>query len=245
VTEDQNLSEQAQRGLNLGAAPNLNPSSLSFRPGAATFQPQQYQQYAPQQQAGYAQGYNYGAQYPQYGGYSQQPQYGQGMYQQQPQYQQQTWSQTQPPPAHAPPPPAATPGAPPAAAAPKVKVLSIGAEAPKAAVTKTLTIDSPAEPAKPKTSAAKPDGADKPAASKAGQTADRPQNADDKPSAKPTAKLNADAVAKEQTTEVDEETLAAVYGKVSALEDSPRTNSDRAPGSMLHCVPRTRRQWSE
>jgi peptide chain release factor subunit 3 len=225
VTEDQNLSEQAQQSLNLGAAPNLNPASVTFRPGAATFQPQQYQQqYPPQQQGGYGAGYNYGMQYPQYGGYNQQPQYGQGMYQQQPQYQQQqqTWSQNQQPQSvtarASQPSSAAQPGAPVASTAPKAKVLSIGGDPQKvqpSAVTKTLTIDSSSDGAKPKPGAAKPDAADKPATSKPGQTADRPQNADDKPSSsKPVARPNADAVAKEQITEVDEETLAAVYGKV-------------------------------
>lgn len=76
---------------------------------------------------------------------------------------------------------------------------------------KTLTIDS-SDTAKPKASAPKLESADKPATSKPGQ------NADDKPgpasSSKPAARPNADAVAKEQITEVDEETLAAVYGKV-------------------------------
>ena len=152
------------------------------------------------------------------------------MYQQQPQYhqqQQQSWAQNQQPQGVAayatPPSSAAQSSAPVASTVPKAKVVSIGGDPPKvqqASVTKTLTINSSSEAAKPKPSAAKAEATDKPAASKPGQTVDRPQNADNTASSsKPVARPNADAVAKEQVTEIDEETLAAVYGKVGHLEN--------------------------
>lgn len=149
-TQDQRLSNQAQRQLNMGNPGQSNtfqPGAASFQPGAQSFQPgaQYYNQYAqynyqPQGYGGfpqygqqfqqYNQGYGYGQQ--QYGGYQQQ-QYGQQ--QQMPQQTPVIAKRgqdlgTQP----AQNPATASNGA----DTSKAKVLSIGAEKPKEA--KTLSI---------------------------------------------------------------------------------------------------------
>jgi peptide chain release factor subunit 3 len=258
--QDDNLSKQTQESLNLnGQANTFRPGANSFQPGATSFQPgQPYQQYgACNQQYGYGQQQGY-AGYPQYGqqGYNQynQPQqqqqqggydqnyggqfaaYNQGPGSFQPPQQQQrqapisiakrpTGDSTQQSAS------SAATSAP--AAAPKAKVLSLGAEStqPKA---KVLSIGVPAAPAAPnktnsptskdapvldegsKVTAAKAieKTKEKPA-STSGRTSPSPSTGKSSPAPgeKKGGTRDADAVLKEQAADVDEETLQEVYGK--------------------------------
>jgi peptide chain release factor subunit 3 len=155
---------------------------------------------------------------------------------QQGQQQQQIWSQSQQPLDNSPTSAAdSSPALP--SAPPKAKVLSIAPDPPKvqkAGGTKILTLDtaSPSsDAAKQKASKAKSDITDKAVTTKPVQTTE----------SRPTA-VAADAVAKEQLADVDEETLAFVYGKVrcprSSMQIIPLTE---LPGSLFRCVSWTRR----
>ena len=259
AAQDENLAQQAQRNLNIGAqngrGTSFTPQANTFQPGAASFQPgQQYQQH--QQQGGYdqPQQYNqyynqqqqqYGGGYPQYGhqnynqynqGYAQQPQSYNQPYQPPQQRQvpiiakrpqpgdsvpaQPPLSQKPTPPKsseNAAPPPVKTlsiGGDTPGATAPKPKVMSLGVPAPTPSEAK----DAPPEDGA-KLAAAKAIDKSTPsttaAASASGTTSPSPSsgNASPTPAESREAKREADAVAKEQAAQVDEELLEEVYGK--------------------------------
>lgn len=235
-----NINPQSMRGKPF--TPNANtfqPGVQSFQPGqqyqkyGGYDQSQQYGQYYNQQQ-------QYGGTYPQYGqqgygqynqGYGQPQTFNQGYSSQQEQpHQRQVPIIAKRPSAIDPAP--ATSGPPPQPAEksgpPVVKTLSIGGETPGAAApkTKVLSIGVPT----PTPSAAKDAPAEagaKAAAVKAiektgesttntnGTTPPSPSSGRSSPSAAEVreAKREADAVAKEQAAQIDEELLEEVYGK--------------------------------
>ena len=235
----QNLNINGQTGR----PTTFTPNASTFQPGAQSFQPgQQYQQhggYSQNQQ--YGQFYNqqqlYGGAYPQYynqynQGYGQQSSFNQGYGGQQ--QQQQAPPQQPRVPIIAKRPSAADSASSPAAPPPKpsessetpvVKTLTIG-EGPTAQKTKILSLGVPkaAPPATKDTSAE--DGAkvtaakaiektEKPAAGTSGKASPSPSSGRSSPTAAEAreAKREADAVAKEQAAEVEEEILEDVYGK--------------------------------
>ncbi|CRL30193.1 Yeast eukaryotic release factor [Penicillium camemberti] len=258
------LSRQAE-GVNLNAqsrpqaqAPSFTPGAASFTPGASSFVPgQQYQQYAGYPQQGYPQygqqqaygGYQQQQQaYGQYNAYAQQPggfnQYNNGQqqqqygaYNQQPRQNAPVAAQQQPAaPAQSAPKPAAN------AAAPKAKVLSIGATSSSAAPkTKVLSIGTPTPAPKPadttpkeangdtkgsaaaeagsKVAATKSlDKSDKAAAAGKGSptpSSGRSSPGRSSPARGETAKQarEANAVAKSQQAGVDDATLKEIYGE--------------------------------
>ena len=254
AAQDENLSQQTQRNLNInsqnGRGSNFTPQANTFQPGAQSFQPgQPYQQYGGYDQSKqYGQYYNqqqqYSGAYPQYGqqnynqGYGQQPQgYNQGYGSQQPQPPQQRQvpiiakrpqagdPASGVPPVQqkpAPPKPSEDSGPPvvktlsiggdtPGATAPKTKVLSIGVPTPSAAEAK----DAPAEDGAKVAAAKAIEKTEKPSANANGTTSPSPSSGRSSPTAAEAreAKREADAVAKEQADQVDEEVLEEVYGK--------------------------------
>lgn len=198
AAQDENLSQQTQRNLNInpqgGRGNSFTPQANTFQPGAQSFQPgQQYQQYGGYDQSQqYGQYYNqqqqYGSAYPQYGqqsynqynqGYNQQPQaYNQGQGSQQRQVpiiaKRPTGGDTASglPPLQqkpTPPKPAESSGPPP------VKTLSIGGDTPSATAPKAKVLSigvSAPSPAEAKTAPAE-DGA-KVAAAKALEKSEKP-----------------------------------------------------------------------
>ena len=243
AAQDDNLSQQAQRNL------NINPQANTFQPGAQSFQPgQQFQQYGGYDQYGqyYNQPQQYGGGFSQYEqqnynqynqGYSQQPQQynqGYGSQQQQPQQRQvpiiakrpaaqdRSSTTTPLPQKVAPSQSADTSGPPvvktlsiggdtPSATAPKTKVLSIGVPAPTPAEAK----DAPPEEGTKLAAAKAIEKTDKSGASANGTASPSPSSGRSSPTAAEVkeAKREADAVAKEQAAQVDEEVLEEVYGK--------------------------------
>lgn len=191
------------------------------------------QQYGQQAYGGYGGqgGYNQGQQYP---GYAQQSQYA-------PQQQQTQQAPRQPVPTIAKRPAEASKPAsdlnkpitfsgapkvlsiggdapaPKAAAVPKAKVLSIGVPAaPKSEVKKEEEKKDAATPAGAKVAAAKAiEKTKEPATSSGGTTSPTPSSGRSSPSraTKAAAAREADVVEKEQTADVDEETLKEIYGK--------------------------------
>ena len=236
----QNLNLNGQNGRKSNFTPNaqvFQPGAQPFQPG------QQYQQYGgydPSQQ--YGQYYNqqqphYAGQYPPYGqqnydhynrGYS-----SQHSYQQQQHMPQQTPIIAKRPagteaatPAQAPdrPKPAQSSGPPvvktlsvggdQGAVAPKTKVLSIGGSTPATPAVPSSKPDASAEDGAKTVAAKAVEKTDKPSAAN-GQTSPSPSSGRSSPSAAETreAKREADAVAREQAKEVDEDVLEEVYGK--------------------------------
>lgn len=223
-------------------ASTFRPGASSFTPGAASFTPGQPYQYGgypqygqgqyPQYQQPYG-GYQQQQQYPQYNqGYGQQGNYGQiygGQYGQSQQQQQQPQQQQFQPqkiaerpkpeqkPAQAAPAPAQSKPAVKAAnnaSIPKTKVLSIGGDTkPKAPAAAPKSAQEGA-----KVTAAKAiDKTEKKTAS--GKTSPTPSSGRSSPgrsspsrAAEARAARDADAVAKEQTADVDEDTLKEIYG---------------------------------
>ena len=257
AAQDETLSQQAQRNLNInpqnGRGSNFTPQANSFQPGAQSFQPgqpyQNYDNYVQAQQYGQYQNQQqqYGA-YPQYGqqsygqynqGYGQQPQaYNQGYGSQQQQQQQPQQRQTpiiakRPtggdpgtaiPPLQqkaAPPKPSENSGPPVVKTlsiggdtnsnAPKTKVMSIGVPPPTPAEAK----DAPPEDGAKVTAAKAIEKTENSAANANGTTSPAPSSGRSSPTAAEVreAKREADAVAKEQAAQVDEEVLEEVYGK--------------------------------
>ncbi|KAL9127589.1 MAG: hypothetical protein Q9217_003569 [Psora testacea] len=234
----QNLNIRGQSGR----GSNFAPSAQAFQPGAPPFQPsQQYQQYRaydPSQQ--YGQYYNqqnsqYSGQSPQYGQQNY-GQFNQGYGSQRGYQQQQSMPQRTPVIAKRPTGTDTAAGAPapepvkpaPSSGPPVVKTLSVAgdqsANAPKSKVL-SIGVPTPATPAS-KTDASAEDGAktvaakalektDKPSATANGQMSPSPSSGRTSPSPAEAkeAKREADAVAKEQAKEVDEEVLEEVYGK--------------------------------
>lgn len=239
----QNLNFNGQTGRSTSFTPSAStfqPGAQSFQPGQ---QYQQQGGYGQNQQYGqyYNQHQQYGGAYPQYynqynQGYGQQSSFSQGYSGQQ---QQQQPPQQHRIPIIAKRPSAADPTSPPAvqlstapqpkpsesSEAPVVETLSIG-EGPTAQKTKVLSIGVP----KPAPSVAKDataeDGAkvtaakaiektEKGAAGTSGKTSPSPSSGRSSPTAAEAreAKREADAVAKEQAAEVEEEILEDVYGK--------------------------------
>lgn len=238
-----NINGQAGRSTSFTPNANtFQPGAQSFQPGqpyqqhGGFGQQQQYgQNYYQQQQ--------YGGAYPQYGqqsynqynqGYGQQSNYNQGYGGQQ--QQQQPPQQPRVPiiakrpsaadsaslPAAPPPTPAQTTGP------PVVKTLSIGGETPGATASKTkvLSIDVPTPAPSAAKGASAEDGAkvaaakaiektEKSTAGTSGTTSPSPSSGRSSPTAAEAreAKREADAVAKEQAAEVEEEILEEVYGK--------------------------------
>ncbi|KKA27626.1 hypothetical protein TD95_001742 [Thielaviopsis punctulata] len=222
-------------------ASSFTPGAASFTPGqyGAYSQYGGYPQYGQQQ--GYGNYPQYGQQggyqqqgYGQYHQYNQNQQYGQyGQQQQQQRYNNNNTRQNAPAaaPAAAPAPAAASSSSGPA----PVKVLSIGAEtkpAPakvlsiggdaKPKVAKVLSLGTPAAPKKeeskkeePKKEEAKKEAAPKEEVKK--EAAPKKDAASKKAAASaasaPAASRQADAVEKEQTADVDQETLEGLYGK--------------------------------
>ena len=250
AAQDDNLAQQTQQNLNIapqsGRGNTFTPNANTFRPGAQSFQPgQQYQQYGGYDQSQqYGQYYNqqqqYGGGYPQYGQQNY-PQYNQGFgqpqsfnqgYNTQPQQPQQRQvpiiakrpSATNTAPATSAPSPKPAENSGP----PVVKTLSIGADTPGAAASKTkvMSIGMPT-PAPSTAKEATAEAGAKAAAVKAiektgepttntnGTTSPAPSSGRSSPSAAEVkeAKREADAVAKEQAAQVDEEVLEEVYGK--------------------------------
>ncbi|KAJ5129627.1 uncharacterized protein N7515_005666 [Penicillium bovifimosum] len=249
------LARQAE-GVNLNAqsrpqpqAPSFTPGAASFTPGASAFVPgqqyQQYQQYYPQQAyPQYGQQQSYGSyqqqqqSYGQYNAYGQQP----GGFNQQQQYGGYNQQPHQNVPVAAPQPqasaPQAAPKPAPTAAAPKAKVLSIGATSATAAPkTKVLSIGTPAPaPKAADTPRRRPMGA---AAAEAGSKVAATKSLDKSDKAAATGKASstpssgrsspgrsspargetakqareANAVAKAQLADVDEATLKEIYGE--------------------------------
>ena len=237
------INPQSRRGKTFTPNANaFQPGAQSFQPGQQHQQYRGYDQSQQYEQYGqyYNQQQQYGGAYPQYGqqgygqynqGYAKPQTYNQGYssQKQQPQQRQvpiiaKRSSATDPAPA--------TSGSPPNPAEksgpPVVKTLSIGGETPGAAApkTKVLSIGVPT----PTPSAAKDAPADagaRAAAAKAiektgesttntnGTTSPSPSSGRSSPSAAEVreAKREADAVAKEQAAQVDEELLEEVYGK--------------------------------
>ena len=238
----QNLNIAPQGGRGNTFAPNANtfrPGAQSFQPGQ---QYQQYGGYDQSQQYGqyYNQQQQYGGGYPQYGQQNY-PQYNQGFappqsfnqgYNTQPQQPQQRQvpiiakrpSATNTTPATSAPPtnPAENSGPPvvktlsigadtPGAAAPKTKVMSIGVPTPAPSAAKEATAEAGAKAAAVK--AIEKTG--EPTTSTNGTTSPVPSSGRSSPSAAEVreAKREADAVAKEQAAQVDEEVLEEIYGK--------------------------------
>ena len=238
----QNLNIAPQSGRGNTFAPNANafrPGAQSFQPGQ---QYQQYGGYDQSQQYGqyYNQQQQYGGGYTQYGQQNY-PQYNQGFgppqnfnqgYSSQTQQPQQRQvpiiakrpSATNPAPSiSAPPPkPAESSGPPvvktlsigadtPGAAAPKTKVMSIGMPTPAPSAAKEATAEAGA-----KATAVKAiEKTGEPTTNTNGTTSPAPSSGRSSPSAAEVkeAKREADAVAKEQAAQVDEEVLEEVYGK--------------------------------
>ncbi|MCJ1273170.1 translation termination factor GTPase eRF3 [Puttea exsequens] len=239
--QTQNLNLQGSgRGSSFAANANsFQPGAQSFQPGqqyqqyGGYNQPQQYGQYYSQQQqfnGGYPQ---YGQQ--NYGQYNQaqgqQPNYNQS-YASQPQQPQQqrvpiiakrpSATDSKPAAATLAPAPAQASGPPPVktlslgadaagAAAPKTKVLSIGATTPSPAAAKDASAEEGA-----KTKAAKAiEKTGEPVTNANTNGTTSPASGRSSPSAAEIreAKREADAVAKEQAAQVDEEVLEEVYGK--------------------------------
>ncbi|KAF6227921.1 hypothetical protein HO133_007649 [Letharia lupina] len=238
-----NINGQAGRPTGFTPNANtFQPGAQSFQPGqqyqqyGGYGQQQQYGQFYNQQQ-------QYGGAYPQYGqqsynqyspGYGQQSSFNQGYGGQQ---QQQQTSQQQRVPIIAKRPSAAdsasSPAAPPPTPAqssgpPVVKTLSIGGETPGATATKpkVLSIGVPTPAPSAAKDASAEDGAkvaaakaiektEKSAAGTSGTTSPSPSSGRSSPTAAEAreAKREADAVAKEQAAEVEEEILEDVYGK--------------------------------
>jgi len=203
AAQDENLSQQTQRNLNIhaqtGRGNTFTPQASAFQPGAQSFQPgQQYQQYGGHEQSQqYGQHYNpqqqYGGAYPQYGqqnyntynqGYNQQPQaYNQGYAsQQQPPQQRQVPIIAKRPTAgdsaSGTPPLQQKPGPPKPAETsgpPVVKTLSIGGDTPGATASKpkVLSIGVPAPSPAEAKTAPAEDGA-KVAAAKAIDKSEKP-----------------------------------------------------------------------
>ncbi len=238
----QNLNIAPQTGRGNTFTPNANtfrPGAQSFQPGQ---QYQQYGGYDQSQQYGqyYNQQQQYGGGYPQYGQQNY-PQYNQGFgqpqsfnqgYNTQPQQPQQRQvpiiakrpSATNTPPAKSAPSPkpAENSGPPvvktlsigadtPGAAAPKTKVMSIGMPTPAPSAAKEATAEAGAKAAAVK--AIEKTG--EPTTNTNGTTSPVPSSGRSSPSAAELkeAKREADAVAKEQAAQVDEEVLEEVYGK--------------------------------
>lgn len=232
AVQDESLSQQAQQNLNIdqrnGRGTAFTPNANTFQPGASSFQPgQSYQQHGGYNQAQqYGQYHNqqqqYSGAYPQYGqqnfgqynqGYSQQPQsYNQG-YASQPQQQAPAQgvriakrpSATDPKPVTSvlPPKPAEISGP------PVVKTLGVPTPTPSEAKDTTAEAGS-------KTTAAKAiEKTGESMANTNGTTSPAPSSGRSSPSAAEIreAKREADAVAKEQAAQVDEEVLEEVYGK--------------------------------
>lgn len=238
-----NINGQAGRPTGFTPNANtFQPGAQSFQPGqqyqqyGGYGQQQQYGQFYNQQQ-------QYGGAYPQYGqqnynqyspGYGQQSSFNQGYGGQQ--QQQQTPQQQRVPiiakrpsvadsassPAAPPPTPAQSSGP------PVVKTLSIGGETPGATATKpkVLSIGVPTPAPSAAKDASAEDGAkvaaakaiektEKSAAGTSGTTSPSPSSGRSSPTAAEAreAKREADAVAKEQAAEVEEEILEDVYGK--------------------------------
>ena len=233
---DLNINSQNARGS------NFTPNAQAFQPGAPSFQPiQQHQGYGGYDQSQqYGQYYaqpqqQYGGQYGQYGQQSY-GQYNHGHGPQQGYQQQQAIPQRTPviakrpidgdsnssAPAVQPPKPAQSSGPPvvktlsiggdQAAAAPRAKVLSIGVPAPAAPTSKP---GASAEDGARTVAAKAVEKTVKPSGATNGQTSPSPSSGRSSPSAAEVkeAKREADAVAKEQAKDVDEELLEEVYGK--------------------------------
>lgn len=261
-TEGVNLNPNARQPRPQPQAPSFRPGAASFTPGAASFVPGQpyggFPQYAPYGQGyggypGFNQAYGqYGQPYnAQYGGYNNyyQPQ-------QAPQQQplQTAPAPTQQPKAPAAPAQSAQPAPKPASntsntAAPKAKVLSIGAEASgpssSAGKPKVLSIGTPNPPSNNSAASSQAPGdskgtgaanaAAKVTASKAvdktdkkaeqkdgasGRTSPAPSSGRASPNRQGLTKSeanraarNADAIAKEQQADVDDDTLKEIYGE--------------------------------
>lgn len=236
AAQDENLSKQAQQNLNInpqaGQGNTFTPNANTFQPGAQSFQPgQPYQQYGGYEHGQYypQQQQQYGRVYPQYGqqnynqynqGYAQQPNYNQG-YSSQPQQRQVPIIAKRPTVAEPPPTTSAHP--------PKsvVKTLSIGGDTPSAAAPKAKVLnmvpaptpseakDAPAETGAKVTAAKAIEKSDKSGANTNGNNSPSPSSGTSSPTPAEAreAKREADAVAKEQAAQVDEEVLDEVYGK--------------------------------
>ncbi|KAI9818811.1 MAG: translation termination factor GTPase eRF3 [Pycnora praestabilis] len=105
------------------------------------------------------------------------------------------------------------------AVAPKAKVLSIGATAPPAAATPSAPAETkkdlpPADEGAKVTAAKAIEKTEKAATSSVGNTSPAPSSGKSSPSrAEPTKMREVDAVTKEQSADVDDETLEEIYGK--------------------------------
>ena len=238
-----NINGQSSRPTGFAPNANtFQPGAQSFQPGQQYQQYPSYSQ-QPQYGQFYSQQQQYGGAYPQYGQqgynqynqtYAQQPSFNQGYAGQQ---QQQKASQQPKVPiiakrpsaadsastAAAPPPPPAQSSGPSV-----VKTLSISADTPGATASKTkvLSIDVPTSAPSAAKNASADDGAkvaaakaiektEKSATGTSGTTSPSPSSGRSSPTAAEVreAKREADAVAKEQAAEVEEEILEDVYGK--------------------------------